>query len=96
LLTLLYLFLSWFPFRSNPAPALRLFTPITPDSFASARVILAVPLALLSIYVGEKLGERLRPQVIRVIYNWAFLLALTAGCDLLLTGQWSSLNMLSE
>jgi hypothetical protein len=51
---------------------------------------------LLSIYVGEKLGERLRPQVIRVIYNWAFLLALTAGCDLLLTGQWSSLNMLSE
>jgi hypothetical protein len=59
-------------------------------------VILALSFALLAIYGGESLGQRLRPNIVRVVYNWAFLFALTAAVDMLLTGKWASLNALLQ
>jgi hypothetical protein len=49
-------------------------------------------LALLRslVYGGDLLGQRLRPKIIRILYNYAFLFGLTAAVDLLLWGKWVS------
>jgi hypothetical protein len=46
-------------FPQNPAPVIRLFTPITPASFFTLRVVFGLPFALLAVYAGELLVESL-------------------------------------
>lgn len=62
LLTALYFVLSWLPFEKNPAPAIRMFTPITVGSFATVRVVFVLPFAFFAVYAGDLLGRKLNQR----------------------------------
>ena len=86
--------LNWIPYGRNPAPALKLFTPIVPSSFSSIRCVTAIPLTLLALYAGDLIGQKLRVRSIRVIFNYGVLFTLTAVMDVLIFGEWASLKKL--
>ena len=79
--------------------AFGLFTPMwmynSAGSLVDRKWVITFPVLLLGLTFGEKLGNELgRWPILRSIYNLTALVALTMAMDLLIWGEWRSLNRL--
>lgn len=74
--------------NSLPNAIFNLFTPILYGNLAKPHLMgLVVPILFLGLIVGDWLGHRIRITTLRIVFNLAFLLSLTAAIDTIVWGS---------